>query len=154
MRFLSQCLRTKLCMAKRWVMTPFVAWLVTAVLSLLAEHCRADGGGPSLAERVIWAVNSGGESHTDMHGIHFRKDPLEGKLGKGELTWTVVLGWRFIWMVTLYRCEWRCRVKRSFPDICISRIYSCMVLTSASVQNRKSQHVQLMLHPQHGLWRK
>lgn len=63
---------------------PLVAGLVVVVvvLSLLAEHCWADGGG--LAERVIWAVNAGGEAHTDMHGIHFKKDPLEGKLGKGE----------------------------------------------------------------------
>lgn len=65
---------------------PLVAGLVVVVvvLSLLAEHCWADGGGPNLAERVIWAVNAGGEAHTDMHGIHFKKDPLEGKLGKGE----------------------------------------------------------------------
>ncbi|CAL8343331.1 unnamed protein product [Lota lota] len=61
-----------------------VAWLGTAVLSLLAYRCCAEGGGPSLAERVIWAVNAGGEAHTDMHGIHFKKDPLEGKLGKAS----------------------------------------------------------------------
>ena len=75
---------TKLCMAMRWVKVPLVPGLVMAVMSLLAEHCWADGGGPNLAERVIWAVNAGGEAHTDMHGIHFKKDPLEGKLGKGE----------------------------------------------------------------------
>lgn len=75
---------TKLCMAMRWVKVPLVAGLVVTVLSVLAEHCWADGGGPNLAERVIWAVNAGGEAHTDMHGIHFKKDPLEGKLGKGE----------------------------------------------------------------------
>ncbi|KAM8885769.1 malectin [Spinachia spinachia] len=61
-----------------------VAGLVAAVLSLLAEQCRADGGGLSLAERVIWAVNCGGESHVDVHGIHFKMDPLEGKLGKAS----------------------------------------------------------------------
>ncbi|AWP06510.1 putative malectin-like [Scophthalmus maximus] len=37
-----------------------------------------------LAERVIWAVNAGGEAHVDVHGIHFKKDPLEGKLGKAS----------------------------------------------------------------------
>ncbi len=62
----------------------FVVGLLAAVLSLLAEQCWADGGGPSLAERVIWAVNAGGEAHVDVHGIHFKKDPLEGKVGKGE----------------------------------------------------------------------
>ncbi|XP_014027243.1 malectin [Salmo salar] len=73
-------------MAMRRVTVPLVAGLVVVVvvvvLSLLAEHCWADGGG--LAERVIWAVNAGGEAHTDMHGIHFKKDPLEGKLGKAS----------------------------------------------------------------------
>ena len=71
-------------MATQRATAPWAAWLGTAVLSLLAYRCWADGGGPSLAERVIWAVNAGGEAHTDMHGIHFKKDPLEGKLGKGE----------------------------------------------------------------------
>lgn len=61
-----------------------VVALLAAVLSLLAEQCWADAGGPSLAERVIWAVNAGGEAHVDVHGIHYRKDPLEGKVGKGE----------------------------------------------------------------------
>ncbi|XP_060927117.1 malectin [Limanda limanda] len=61
-----------------------VAGLVAAVLSLLAGQSWADGGGPSLAERVIWAVNAGGETHVDVHGIHFKKDPLEGKLGKAS----------------------------------------------------------------------
>ncbi|XP_048840732.1 malectin [Brienomyrus brachyistius] len=58
--------------------------LLSASLSLLAQLSQADGGGPSLAERVIWAVNAGGEAHTDVHGVHFRKDPLEGKLGKAS----------------------------------------------------------------------
>lgn len=61
-----------------------VVGLLAAVLSLLAERCWAEGGDPSLADRVIWAVNAGGEVHVDVHGIHFRKDPLEGKVGKGE----------------------------------------------------------------------
>lgn len=61
-----------------------LAGLLAAVLSLLAERCWADGGGPSLSERVIWAVNSGGEAHMDVHGIHFKKDPLEGKVGKAS----------------------------------------------------------------------
>ncbi|KAJ8263269.1 hypothetical protein COCON_G00157260 [Conger conger] len=71
-------------MAMRRVTMPWGAGFVVAVLSLLAEQYRADGGGPSLAERVIWAVNAGGDAHTDLHGIHFKKDPLEGKVGKAS----------------------------------------------------------------------
>lgn len=77
--------RARLCGAMQRVTAQLVAGLVAAVLSLLAEQCWADGGGPSLAERVIWAVNAGGDGHVDMHGILFKKDPLEGKVGKGEL---------------------------------------------------------------------
>ena len=76
--------RTGLCGAMQRVTAQLLAGLLAAVLSLLAEQCWADGGGLNLAERVIWAVNAGGESHIDVHGIHFKKDPLEGKLGKGE----------------------------------------------------------------------
>lgn len=64
------------------VVVRLLAVLLAAVL--IAERCFADGGGPSLAERVIWAVNAGGDSHVDVHGIQFKKDPLEGKVGKGE----------------------------------------------------------------------
>ncbi|XP_046904466.1 malectin [Hypomesus transpacificus] len=71
-------------MAMRRVTVPLVAGLVAAVVSLLAEQCWANSGGPSLAERVIWAVNAGGEAHTDMHGINYKKDPLEGKVGKAS----------------------------------------------------------------------
>lgn len=45
---------------------------------------RAAEGAAGLAESVIWAVNAGGEAHVDVHGIHFRKDPLEGRVGRGE----------------------------------------------------------------------
>lgn len=68
----------------QWVGAQLVVGLLAAVLSLLTEQCWAEGGDPRLAERVIWAVNAGGEAHVDVHGIHFRKDPLEGKVGKGE----------------------------------------------------------------------
>lgn len=60
------------------------ARLVFAALWLLVEVCQAESGAPSLTDRVIWAVNCGGDAHTDVHGINFKKDPLEGKLGKGE----------------------------------------------------------------------
>lgn len=78
-------------------MQRLTAQLVVGLLAaLLAERsCRADGGGgPSLSERVIWAVNAGGDTHVDVHGIHFKKDPLEGKVGKGTCV-----------CVHLYRCD-------------------------------------------------
>nr|CAG4637856.1 EOG090X081J [Chydorus sphaericus] len=31
--------------------------------------------------KVVFAVNAGGESHTDIYGIRYQKDPLEGKIG-------------------------------------------------------------------------
>lgn len=66
------------------VTAQLAAGLVAAVLLLLSEQSWADGGAPSLTERVIWAVNAGGDAHVDVHGIHYKKDPLEGKIGKGE----------------------------------------------------------------------
>ncbi|KAG8183605.1 hypothetical protein JTE90_025156 [Oedothorax gibbosus] len=30
---------------------------------------------------VIYAINAGGESHVDQHGIHYRRDPLHGRIG-------------------------------------------------------------------------
>uniref|UniRef100_A0A4W4HQA7 Malectin domain-containing protein n=1 Tax=Electrophorus electricus TaxID=8005 RepID=A0A4W4HQA7_ELEEL len=69
----------------RPVTLPRSARLVVAALSLLlAARCRADSGSTSLAERVIWAVNSGGDAHTDVHGVQYRKDPLEGRVGKAS----------------------------------------------------------------------
>ncbi|XP_061763167.1 malectin [Nerophis ophidion] len=65
-------------------MRRLTAQLFAGLLAAVLVRCRADGGGPSLAERVIWAVNAGGESHVDVHGIHFKKDPLEGKVGKAS----------------------------------------------------------------------
>lgn len=79
--------RSRLCGAMQRVRAQLVVGLVAAVLVV---QCWADGGGPSLAERVIWAVNAGGEAHVDVHGIQFKKDPLEGKVGKGESMLLVV----------------------------------------------------------------
>lgn len=30
---------------------------------------------------VIYAINAGGEEHVDVHGIHYKRDPLFGKTG-------------------------------------------------------------------------
>lgn len=35
----------------------------------------------SCSDPVIYAVNCGGDSHTDVHGIRYEKDPLHGKIG-------------------------------------------------------------------------
>ncbi|XP_069850814.1 malectin isoform X2 [Dipodomys merriami] len=44
----------------------------------------AGAAGAGLPDSVIWAVNAGGEAHVDVHGIHFRKDPLEGRVGRAS----------------------------------------------------------------------
>lgn len=61
-----------------------VASLLAAALLALLQPPPGSVAGASLAESVIWAVNAGGEAHVDVHGIHFRKDPLEGRVGRGE----------------------------------------------------------------------
>lgn len=67
-----------------------VALLRLLLLLLLLPALRGPGlgvvgsAGAGLPESVIWAVNAGGEAHVDVHGIHFRKDPLEGRVGRGE----------------------------------------------------------------------
>lgn len=67
-----------------------VALLRLLLLLLLLPELRDPGlgvvcaAGAGLPESVIWAVNAGGEAHVDVHGIHFRKDPLEGRVGRGE----------------------------------------------------------------------
>ncbi|KAG2470987.1 malectin [Polypterus senegalus] len=54
------------------------------LLRMLALLLPAHGEGVDIADRVIWAVNAGGEEHIDSHGIRYRKDPLEGKVGKAS----------------------------------------------------------------------
>uniref|UniRef100_A0A673U6G8 Malectin n=1 Tax=Suricata suricatta TaxID=37032 RepID=A0A673U6G8_SURSU len=60
------------------------------LLLLLPPALRGPGlgvvcsAGAGLPESVIWAVNAGGEAHVDVHGIHFRKDPLEGRVGRAS----------------------------------------------------------------------
>uniref|UniRef100_A0A803K354 Malectin n=1 Tax=Xenopus tropicalis TaxID=8364 RepID=A0A803K354_XENTR len=61
----------------RTVLGPLAAILLT-VLGPFGAH------GSGLADTVIWAVNAGGESHVDVHGIHYRKDPLEGRVGRAS----------------------------------------------------------------------
>lgn len=55
---------------------------VLLLLLLLPALLRGAAGG--LADSVVWAVNAGGDAHVDVNGIHFRKDPLEGRVGRGE----------------------------------------------------------------------
>ncbi|XP_042193402.1 malectin isoform X1 [Callorhinchus milii] len=55
-------------------------WLLLAAALATARWCCASG----LADKVIWAINAGGEAHTDIHGVYFRRDPLEGKVGRAS----------------------------------------------------------------------
>lgn len=72
---------------------PLLAGLLVLPLLLPPPPYAAEGAG--LAEKVIWAVNAGGEAHLDVHGIHFRKDPLEGRVGRGEPPLGQALAWTF-----------------------------------------------------------
>jgi len=65
--------------------SPHCLWLLAAAALLTARYCccgATAGGGQG--DKVIWAINAGGEAHTDIHGIHFKRDPLEGKMGRGK----------------------------------------------------------------------
>ncbi|XP_075774673.1 malectin-like [Pelodiscus sinensis] len=55
---------------------------VSGVALVLAALLGASRAG--LADNVIWAVNAGGEAHVDVNGIHFRRDPLEGRVGRAS----------------------------------------------------------------------
>ncbi|NWT40357.1 MLEC protein, partial [Rynchops niger] len=52
------------------------------LLLVLPPLLRGAAGG--LADSVVWAVNAGGDAHVDVNGIHFRKDPLEGRVGRAS----------------------------------------------------------------------
>lgn len=64
---------------------PLSGPLLPLLLLLLAAG-RVRGAAGGLADSVVWAVNAGGDAHVDVNGIHFRKDPLEGRVGRGEGT--------------------------------------------------------------------
>uniref|UniRef100_A0A2R8MZV0 Calcium binding protein 1 n=1 Tax=Callithrix jacchus TaxID=9483 RepID=A0A2R8MZV0_CALJA len=73
-----------------WVVEGAAVALLRLLLLLLMPAIRGPGhgvagaAGAGLPESVIWAVNAGGEAHVDVHGIHFRKDPLEGRVGRAS----------------------------------------------------------------------
>jgi len=46
-------------------------FLLLLVVFTYGSHCL----------EVIYAINAGGESHTDSYGIHYARDPLMGKVG-------------------------------------------------------------------------
>jgi hypothetical protein len=48
-----------------------VPFLMTVLICGMLK--KADGG----EEKVIFAVNAGGEGHVDMNGVHYQKDPLK-----------------------------------------------------------------------------
>ncbi|XP_039952161.1 malectin-A [Bactrocera neohumeralis] len=55
--------------------TPVLSWHVCVLLTCFC---------PSLVLgnlKVIYAVNAGGQEHSDKHGIHYSADPLHGRIG-------------------------------------------------------------------------
>ncbi|XP_053673016.1 malectin-A [Anopheles nili] len=53
-----------------------LSWI--SIFSLLFSFRTCSG---STIHNVIYAINAGGEAHTDSHGIHYAPDPLMGKVG-------------------------------------------------------------------------
>lgn len=50
-------------------------WLqMCIVIALLVDNSEAVG-------QVIYAINAGGDAHTDNNGVRFERDPLMGKIG-------------------------------------------------------------------------
>lgn len=49
----------------------FIYLAIGVLLQLTAVKCV----------EVIYAINAGGDGHTDSHGVHYAKDPLQGKIG-------------------------------------------------------------------------
>ncbi|XP_064531535.1 malectin isoform X9 [Pseudopipra pipra] len=58
--------------------------LLPPVLLLLPPLLLLRGAAGGIADSVVWAVNAGGDAHVDVNGIHFRKDPLEGRVGRAS----------------------------------------------------------------------
>lgn len=51
--------------------------MVTSIIIAVIVFCDAAFG----VGDVIYAINAGGEAHIDTHGVHYRRDPLHGKIG-------------------------------------------------------------------------
>ncbi|CAH1996646.1 unnamed protein product [Acanthoscelides obtectus] len=56
------------------MVSPIFAELLAVVLVILVPHVQCSG-------QVVYAVNCGGEAHTDSYGIRYERDPLNGKVG-------------------------------------------------------------------------
>ncbi|XP_022644800.1 malectin-A-like isoform X2 [Varroa jacobsoni] len=54
------------------------------VLFLSSGIQSVQAAGSSQRLQVIYAINAGGEAHTDIHGISYRRDPLLGRGGRGR----------------------------------------------------------------------
>uniref|UniRef100_A0A2M3YW79 Putative malectin-a n=1 Tax=Anopheles nuneztovari TaxID=30067 RepID=A0A2M3YW79_9DIPT len=56
-------------------MSTLSVWFVGMLVAMLPAVARTE------LHNVIYAINAGGEAHTDSHGIHYARDPLMGKVG-------------------------------------------------------------------------
>lgn len=50
-------------------------------LTLLILHVHISSYFVNCLGEVIYAINAGGEAHVDSDGIHYRRDPLHGRIG-------------------------------------------------------------------------
>uniref|UniRef100_A0A2M4C5Z7 Putative malectin n=1 Tax=Anopheles marajoara TaxID=58244 RepID=A0A2M4C5Z7_9DIPT len=56
-------------------MSTLTVWCLGMLVVILPAVARSE------LHNVIYAINAGGEAHTDSHGIHYARDPLMGKVG-------------------------------------------------------------------------
>ncbi|XP_058125574.1 malectin-A isoform X1 [Anopheles ziemanni] len=55
--------------------------LQTVGVICIALFSISFGYGTETKHNIIYAINAGGEAHSDSHGIHYARDPLMGKVG-------------------------------------------------------------------------
>lgn len=55
-------------------------WLSVILLNTVVLLLLETSGVTSIGE-IIYAINAGGEAHTDNYGVRYERDPLQGKVG-------------------------------------------------------------------------
>ena len=60
---------------KRLLLPALAAWPSLALVILTALYPDSVTSGEGLAEKVVFAINAGGDAHVDVFGIRYSKDP-------------------------------------------------------------------------------
>jgi len=56
-------------------------WSVAVVLCFIISSLTTWAAGGLDPSKVVYAINAGGDSHTDIHGVQFKRDPLSNVAG-------------------------------------------------------------------------